>query len=92
MPNLNLKRAYKTGRSKEYAIIRKLKEKELGFDICQRTANSRSPFDIIAIRFKDMKILLVQSKSIIPQSERNKIMLDNAALNGKFNVEYQVWC
>ena len=78
MPNKSLnedfKFAYKRGRTKEYAVIRELKKD--GFEIAQRTANSRSPFDVIAINTKERKIKLIQVKSSIPQSTKEKLMID----------------
>ena len=87
--NPELELAYKRGRTKEYAVIRELKKE--GFKIAQRTANSRSPFDVIAIDTKKKIIKLVQVKSLIPQSAKDKIILDNHLLNGEFKVEFEVW-
>ena len=89
MPNINLDKAYKRGRTKEYAVIRELKKE--GYGVAQRTANSRSPFDIIAINTKENKIKLVQVKSPIPISAQEKIMINNRLLNGEFSVMFEVW-
>ena len=56
MPNSN----YIKGRKKEYKIVKEFKDK--GYDIVQRTAGSRSPFDVIAIRKEDNRITLIQVK------------------------------
>ena len=56
MPNPN----YVKGRKKEYAICKRLRER--GYDIVQRTAGSRSPFDVIAINKARKTIVLIQSK------------------------------
>ena len=85
MPNKN----YIKGRKKEYKIVKEYRDK--GFDIVQRTAGSHSPFDVIAIHTKEKKILLVQSKSSVPQSARDKLVIDNRLLNGKFKVSFEVW-
>ena len=47
MPNSN----YIKGRRYEYKLIKEHKLR--GFDICQRSAGSRSPVDIFCINFKD---------------------------------------
>ena len=56
MPNTN----YIKGRRYEYKLIKEHKER--GFDICQRTAGSRSPVDIFCISFKDRMIKFIQAK------------------------------
>ena len=56
MPNPN----YIKGRRKEYKIIKTMKQ--LGYQIAQRTAQSRSPFDVIAINTLTREIKLIQSK------------------------------
>ena len=47
-----------------------------------------------SIVFHDSESLrrkLGQVKSLIPQSAKDKIILDNHLLNGKFKVEFEVW-
>jgi len=85
MPNKN----YIKGRRKEYKIVHNLKDK--GWDIAQRTANSRSPFDVIAINIKEKKIRLIQSKpDDMNATRQQKIRDDNKELNGEFNVSFSV--
>ena len=87
--NPNFKFIYKKGADKERAVIKELKKE--GYNIGQRTAGSHGAFDVIAINTKERKIKLVQSKSSIPQSAKEKLMIDNRSLNGKFKVSYEVW-
>ena len=85
MPNRN----YVKGRKKEYRIVKELREEE--FDIVQRTAGSNSPVDIIAIKIKERKVLLVQSKSdSFSKSEEAKLMKQNTNLNGKYDLLFKV--
>ena len=81
---------YTRGRSKEYRTCNALRKQ--GFDIVQRTAGSHSPFDIIAIRFSDMKIKLVQCKlGKFSENEKKKLYSENTKLNGKYEVRFKVW-
>lgn len=56
MPNSN----YIKGRRYEYKLIKEHKAR--GFDICQRSAGSRSPVDIFCINFHDKIIKWIQAK------------------------------
>ena len=84
------KKRYGKGRNYEYKAIKFLKE--LGFDICQRTAGSHSPIDVLAIDTKKKIIRFVQVKGDnISKKDEEKIMLENSKLNGDFKVEFEVW-
>ena len=85
----NQKTIYKNGRLKEYAVIRELRRE--GFELAQRSAGSRSPVDVWAVNTKTKEIKLVQVKSQLKESERDKLMLDNHKLNGTFKVSFEVW-
>lgn len=85
---------YTKGRRKEYKIVKDLKKS--GFDIAQRTAGSHSPFDVIAIRKKDRKILLVQSKRTLERSMdyidpkiKEKLEKKHADWEGQWDVEFE---
>lgn len=85
MPNRN----YIKGRKKEYKIVKEFKDK--GYDIVQRTAGSRSPFDVIAIRKEDNKITLIQVKpNNISEREVNRIYKDNDWLDTVYKCEFIV--
>lgn len=85
---VNLK--YKRGRNKEYRIRERLLYEE-GYDIVQRSAGSRSPIDIWAIRKKDKKIKLVQSKhDDLSETAKKKLEKENEWLNGEFTVSFEV--
>lgn len=78
---------YRKGRRKEYKICNQLKE--AGFDITQRTAGSRSPFDVIAIHKKRKLILLIQCKpDDFAKTQELKILKENEDLNGMFKVRF----
>jgi len=80
---------YTKGRRREHYICDKLKKQ--GYDIVQRSAGSHSPFDIIAINKESKEIKLIQVKpESIQQSNVNKIMNDNALLNGVYSVKFLV--
>lgn len=80
---------YRKGRRKEYKICNNLKDK--GFKIAQRTAGSRSPIDIIAIKPKEKIIKLIQSKPDSWGKKRtNRLKNKHKDLNGKFNVKFIV--
>jgi Holliday junction resolvase len=81
---------YQKGRNKEYQIVKRLKFE--GFDICQRTAGSHSPIDIIAINKNERRILLIQSKpSNFSNSAEIRLLNECDWLNGVFNVEFRVY-
>ena len=85
MPNYN----YIKGRNKEYAIIKKLRNK--GFDIVVRTAGSHSPIDVFAIDSLKKYILFVQSKpKDISQSALERILNQNKELTGMFVCKFIV--
>ncbi len=81
---------YRKGRYYEYFVCNKLREQ--GYFIVQRTAGSRSPFDIIAIDKKNKIIKLIQCKSgkkiTKHTSEAEKV---NKELSGTYTVEYELW-
>ena len=80
---------YKKGSRKEYAIINKLKAE--GYEIAQRSAGSKSPVDIWAVKKETKTIKLIQSKpNNFSESETAKIMSENDWLNGNFEVEFVV--
>ena len=80
---------YRKGRRKEYKICNQLKE--AGFDITQRTAGSRSPFDIIAIHKRRRLILLVQAKpDNISITQKKKIFIKNMDLDGNYKVRFKI--
>lgn len=80
---------YQKGARKEYQIIKRLLLN--GADIAQRTAGSRSPFDIIAIWKKDKIIKLIQSKNLkLGKEEYKKLKRDNEELSGCFHVSFEV--
>ena len=87
MPNKN----YVKGRRKEYKICAALKE--AGYDIAQRSAGSHSPIDVFAIRKRDKKILLVQSKpDDMAASEIMKLYKKYGSLSGtNWTVRFEVY-
>lgn len=78
---------YKNKRNKIFAIIKELKGE--GFKVCQKSTSS--PVDIWAVNTKTKEIKLVQVKSQLEESERDKLMIDNHKLNGTFKVSFEVW-
>ena len=85
MPNKH----YIKGIKKEYKIVNQLKDE--GWDIVQRTAGSHSPIDVIAINKKLRVIRLIQSKpNNFPQSQEDKLMIENKELNNIYRVEFVV--
>ena len=86
MPNKN----YIKGRSREYRLRTKMfKEEE--WDIIQRSKGSHSPIDLFAIRYSDNKILLIQVKpESMSESAKEKLLMANSRLTGKFDVEFVV--
>ena len=83
MPNKH----YIRGRQKERRIRRQLLDKE-GFDFAVRSAGSKSPIDVWAVRKADKVVLLVQAKPDDFNSE--KLMEEMDWLNGKFEVRFEV--
>ncbi len=80
---------YHKGRKKEYKICNQLRKE--GFDIVQRSAGSHSGVDIFAIRKKDKKIRLVQSKPrSMSYNAIHKLRKENDWLNEEFVVEFVV--
>ena len=81
---------YVKGRRKEYYIAEKLKKE--GFDIVQRTAGSHSPFDIIAIRFIDRQMRLVQCKpNSMSDKEKERIYRANIKLvSDVYYVDFEI--
>ncbi len=85
MPNPN----YIKGRRKEYKIIKTMKQ--LGYQIAQRTAQSRSPFDVIAINTLTREIKLIQSKpDTMSMKKIRELLLENSDLTGTYEVEFEV--
>jgi len=85
MPNKN----YEKGRRKEYKICDELKKK--GFNIVQRTAGSKSPFDVIAINKKTKEISLIQVKQDNISEKKSKELLKKSDwLNNNFKVEFVI--
>ena len=83
MPNKN----YIKGKNKEHKIIRGLKKE--GFDIVQRSRGSKSAIDIWAIKIKEKKIRLVQSKAgYLSNPAKQRMIEENKELNGMFEVEF----
>lgn len=90
-----MNKAYQRGRRKEYAIVSRLKK--VGYDIVQRTAGSHSPIDIIAIRSKDKKVMLIQSKREIAKTMKDidgklkrRIEREYDYLNGLYLISFVV--
>ena len=80
---------YHKGRNREYKICEQLRKE--GFDLVQRSASSKSPVDIWAVRFQDNKILLVQAKpKNLSDNAKNKLLEDNSRLTGRFDVKFVV--
>lgn len=80
---------YTKGRAKEYSVRRALLKE--GWDIVIRSAGSHSPVDLVAIDKKERNIRLIQCKSGgFNQAMARKLERDNAALNGLFNVSFEV--
>ena len=85
MPNAN----YVKGRRKEYKICNIMKQQ--GYQIAQRTAQSRSPFDVIAINTVTKEIKLIQSKpNSMSMTKIRELLEDNKDLTGIFEVEFEV--
>ena len=83
MPNSN----YMKGRKKEYKIVKEFRDK--GYNIVQRTAGSRSPFDVIAIRKEDNKITLIQVKpNNISEREIKRLYQENDWLDTVYRCEF----
>jgi len=79
---------YVRGRSKEYRLIEKYRKLGYYF-IVQRTAGSKSPFDIIAISTDE--VILIQSKpKNISQKEKERIIEKNKWLNGVKTVRFRI--
>lgn len=83
----------KLGTRKEYKICEDYRKK--GYDLVQRSAGSHSEVDIFAIRVKDRKIKLIQSKRTISESMdyinpklKKKLEEKNKHFNGIFEVEF----
>ena len=85
MPNQET--IYKNKRNKIFAVIKELKGE--GFEVCQKSTSS--PVDVWAVNTKTKEIKLVQVKSEIKESERDKMLIDNQKLNGTFKVSFEVW-
>lgn len=80
---------YIKGRKKEYKVCKEFKDK--GYEIVQRTAGSRSPFDVIAISKELGKITLIQVKpNDISKKEVDKIYDDNDWLDCIYRCEFIV--
>ena len=80
---------YIKGRKKEYKVCKEYKDK--GYEIAQRTAGSRSPFDVIAISKEIQKIILIQVKpNHISKREVDKIYNNNDWLNTIYRCEFIV--
>ena len=86
---------YAKGRRKEYKIRSDLLNE--GWDIVQRTAGSHGEFDIVAVHKATKKIKFLQSKRTLKEvidftdtRLKDKIELEMAWLNGKFDVEFEV--
>ena len=85
MPNPNYRKAYK----KENKIVNNHKKE--GWDIAQRSASSKSPIDVWAVRKEGKKIRLIQSKpESFSEKNKDKLMKEYDWLNGKFDVEFVV--
>lgn len=85
MPNAN----YIKGRRKEYKIKNELLSE--GCDIAQRTAGSRSPFDVIGINIDKKIIKLIQCKpDTMSKKDQDKIRNENIKLNGMFQIVFKV--
>ncbi len=83
---------YQKGRRKEYKVVHELRKK--GYDIVQRSAGSRSPIDVWAVRKSDRSIKLVQVKpdKMSPEAKQ-KIREEWDWLNGElgtFKVEFVI--
>jgi len=80
---------YEKGRRKEYKIVKEYRDK--GFRICQRTAGSHSPIDVIAISEDLKEIHLIQAKpDNYAESKVKKLIEQNINLNGEFRVVFKV--
>ena len=80
---------YKKGVRKEQELCRKLRSE--GWDIAQRTAGSKSPFDIIAIQRSTGEIILIQCKSDkMPDSQKERIEKEHSWLTCDWSVRFEV--
>lgn len=80
---------YLKGRKKEYQIRKQLLLE--GWDICQRTAGSHSPVDVIAINKLTRVVKLIQCKPAdFSLKEKQKIEAEMAWLNNMFRVEFEI--
>jgi len=77
---------YRRGREKEYNICRRLRSER--WDIVQRSAGSHSAIDVFAIKIKEKKIILIQSKVGDVNLDDYKDLIEG--LNGKFEVVFEV--
>ena len=79
---------YARGRSKEYRIINKFKEK--GY-ITARTAGSHSFFDVIAIDKENKCIVFIQSKpKSFSKTKAKALMKESNWLNNEFKVMFVI--
>jgi len=84
MPNKN----YVKGRRKEYAIVKK--ERERG-RIAFRSAGSHSPVDVVSIDTANKKIRLIQSKpKTMGRRAKWHLEMENKELYGMFMVTFEV--
>lgn len=85
MPNSN----YIAGRRYEYKLVHEHKAR--GFDVCQRTAGSRSPVDIFCVDFHNKIIKWIQAKpkSMSPACMA-RIEEKEKRWNGKFDCIFRV--
>lgn len=80
---------YLKGRRKEYKIVKEYKE--LGYDIVQRSASSKSVVDVWCVDKERKVITLIQAKpDSMSVNAKGKLLRNNAWLNGVFVVEFVV--
>jgi len=80
---------YVKGRRYEYKILNEHKRR--GFDICQRTAGSRSPVDIFCISFKDRVIKFIQCKpKSMSDAAIQRLEEKESRFNGMFDCLFRV--
>ena len=80
---------YKKGLNKEYKVRDQLYDN--GFDIAQRSAGSKSPIDLFAIKRNTRTIKFIQCKSAsFKDSQRKKLLSEFSWLNNVFRVEFEV--
>ena len=85
MPNRN----YVNGRSREYRILKQLKD--IGCDITFRSAGSHSAIDCVGIDVKKKVIYLFQSKpKSMSEKAKAKIQVELSPLNDEFIVVAKV--